>query len=93
MFKNILLLMREKVRTRFYVMTVHAQEEMTNDDLSIYDVEHAVLVGEIKDRQRDTETGEWKYIIRGKCLNGMPETVVAKISTTGKLVIITVFIN
>jgi len=33
MFERILKQMREKVRTRQYVMTLHAEEEMDEDDL------------------------------------------------------------
>ena len=37
MASGILERLREKVRTRDYVMTVHAEEEMDEDDLSIFD--------------------------------------------------------
>ena len=39
MFDRILKRMREKIRTRQYVMTLHAEEEMNNDCLSIFYVE------------------------------------------------------
>jgi hypothetical protein len=39
--------MRRKVRAGHYVMTLHAEDEMDADGLSIYDVESAVLTGEI----------------------------------------------
>ncbi|MGC1379133.1 MAG: hypothetical protein WA821_23085 [Anaerolineales bacterium] len=35
MFERILNQLREKVRTRQYVMTLHANEEMDEDDLTI----------------------------------------------------------
>jgi hypothetical protein len=35
--------MREKVRRRLYVMTTHAEEEMDNDGLTIFDVESVIL--------------------------------------------------
>ena len=41
--------MREKVRTRQYVITLHAEEEMNDDDLSIFDVEHCIITGRIVD--------------------------------------------
>jgi hypothetical protein len=66
---------------------------MTNDDLSIFDVERAILTGEITERQRDKATGEWKYLVRGQALNGADVVVVAKLSPTGKLVILTVFLG
>ena len=72
---------------------LHAEEEMTNDDLSIFDVERAILTGEIIERQRDKATGEWKYLVRGQTLNGADAIVITKLSPTGKLVILTVFLG
>ena len=45
MFERILKQMREKIRTRQYVMTLHAEEEMDNEGLAIYDVERGILTG------------------------------------------------
>ena len=92
MFERILKRMRDKVRKRQYVMTLHAEEEMNNDDLTIYDVERGILTGEILERQKDRVTAEWKYRIRGETVYGGEMEVVAKLSPTGKLVIITVYI-
>jgi hypothetical protein len=63
MFEKLLHQMREKVRALQYVMTLHAEEEMDSDDLSIFDVEHTILTGRIVERQKDNETSEWKYLI------------------------------
>ena len=68
MFDHVLQRMREKIHALDYVMTIHAEEEMEDDDISILDVEHVVLTGEIIERQRDQETGEWKYLIDGHTL-------------------------
>ena len=84
--------MREKIRTRQYVMTLHAEEEMDNDNLSIFDVERGILTGKIIERQKDRVTAEWKYLIEGETLAGDSVVVVAKLSVTGKLVIITVYL-
>ena len=91
MFDRILQRMREKVRTLDYVMTLHAEEEMEDDGLSILDVEHAILTGEIIERQRDQETREWKYLIAGNTPADEPIIVVAKLALTGTLTIITVY--
>jgi hypothetical protein len=72
-------------------MTLHAEDEMNDDDLSIFDVERAILTGEIIERQADHMTGEWKYVVTGRSVHGDDISVVAKISVTGKLVLITVF--
>ncbi len=91
MYNRILKQMQDKIRTREYVMSLHADEEMTDDNLSIFDVEHIILTGIIYERQKDRVSGEWKYLIEGKTIYGRLAVVVAKISITGKLVIITVY--
>lgn len=92
MFERILKHMRENVRTRQFVMTFHAEEEMNNDGLTIYDVESGILTGEILERQKDAITAEWKYRIKGQTIAGGEVEVIAKLSPTGKLVIITVYV-
>lgn len=84
--------MREKVQKRQYVMTIHGEEEMNNDCLTIYDVEHGILTGKIVERQKDKITAEWKYHINGQTIDGSKVEIIAKLSPTGKLVIITVYI-
>ena len=91
MFERILKIFREKIRTNQYIMTLHAEEEMDNDDLSIFDIERCVLNGKISGRNRDTEIGEWKYTISGKSITGLDIGIITKISITGKMVIITVY--
>lgn len=91
MYERILQQMREKIRNRQYVMTLHAEEEMDEDELSIFDVESVILTGEITERQRDSETTEWKYIIEGETIEGSIACAVGKISVTSKLVIITIY--
>ena len=93
MYDCILKQMREKIRTRQYVMTIHAEEEMTDDNLSIFDVERVVLTGRIVERQKDQNTAEWKYLVEGETIAGNLTVVVAKISVIGKLVIITVYVE
>jgi len=65
MFSRILTRMRLKVRRSEYVVTLHARKEMNDDGYSIYDVERGVLTGVILNRQKDSQTAEWKYRIRG----------------------------
>ena len=91
MFEKIRDKIRERIRSLAYVMTIHAEEEMENDGLSIFDVENAVLTGDIVERQADSESGEMKYIVAGKTINDERLVVVAKLSLTDKLVIITVY--
>ncbi len=91
MYEQILKEMREKIRTRQYIMTLHAEDEMEDDELSIFDVESVILTGEIVERQKDLQPDQWKYVLTGSCLTGEVTCVVGRISITGKLVIITIF--
>jgi uncharacterized DUF497 family protein len=92
-YKRILRQMRDGVRKRQYVMTLHAEEEMADDGLTIFDVERAILTGEIVERQEDHQSGEWKYLVLGQAIDDRLITVVGKISITNKLVIITVYVE
>jgi hypothetical protein len=83
--------MQEKIRTRQYVITLHAEEEMNDDALTIFDIERAILTGKIIERQEDYRSGEWKYLVTGQTIGGSFVTVVAKLSVVNKLVIITVY--
>ena len=74
-------------------MTLHAEEEIDNDELSIFDVERAILTGEIVERQKDKEKREWKYLVRGKTIDGREVIIVTKLGPTGKMIIITVFLE
>ena len=91
MHERFLKRFRDKIRARAYVMTVHAEEEMTEDDFTIYDIERGILTGHILERQRDSANDESKYRIREKTITRDPIEILAKLSPTGKLVIITVY--
>ena len=88
MFDRILRQMRELVRQGRYVMTTHADEEADADELSIFDIETAILTGVIQERQRDRESDEWKYLVRGQTSDGRTMCVVAKLGASKKLVYI-----
>lgn len=83
--------MREKIRQNEYVVTFHARKEMNDDDYSIFDVERGILNGDILERQKDRETAEWKYRIKGKTIANNDIELICKLSPTNKLVIITVY--
>lgn len=93
MHERILREFRHRVKTRRYVMTTHADEEMWADDLTIEDIENAILEGDIVERQRDAHRDEWKYVVRGWSLSNEVVVVVGKIGPTDELVIITVFVD
>ena len=91
MFERILYRIRQSIRSNAYVMTLHAEEEMDEEGLTIFDVERAILTGEILERQRDKETAEAKYRLRGDSVGDEPVEVIVKFSLTGKPVIMTVY--
>jgi len=83
--------MRRLVLEQRYIVTLHADDEMNADDLAVCDLERIVLTGEIIERQRDAMMSEYKYRVRGRDLGGSAAEVVAKVSSTGKVVFITVY--
>ncbi len=91
MMQTVLLKLREKIRRREYVMTLHALDEMEDDGFSIFDVERCILTGSIIEKQKDRTTGETKYLVRGQSVSDEWLVTVGKISVTETLVIITVY--
>lgn len=73
------------------MLTVHAEEELADDDLTVYDLECILLTGEIVERQRDEKSGEFKYRVEGESVDGgVAETIVKK-GALGKVIVITVY--
>jgi hypothetical protein len=91
MYVQILYKIRDKIRRNEYVITYHARKEMNDDNFSIFDVERGVLTGEIIERQKEKLTAEWKYRIKGKTVDKKNIELICKLSSTNKLVIITVY--
>jgi uncharacterized DUF497 family protein len=74
------------------VATLHAEEEMDDDGLTIFDVESVLLTGEIIEQQRDHKSRERKFLIRGEIVDGSRvAVVVCKFGPSDKLVILTVY--
>jgi len=92
-FEFVLHHIQAKIRTLDYVMTIHADEEMDDDGLSILDIEQVILTGQIVERQHDRNTGDWKYLINGQTDDSLNVIVVAKLSPTDTVVIITVYVE
>ena len=84
--------LRNRVRARHYVVTQHAADELEDDNLTIHDLENIVLSGQIVDRQRDRETQEIKYIVRGRACDGRVAEAVGKIASWSALVFITAYV-
>jgi hypothetical protein len=52
-----------------------------------------ILTGEIIERQKNRQTGEWKYLVQGQTIADKVVVIVSKLSPTEKLVIITVYLE
>lgn len=72
-------------------MTLHAEDEMEEDNLTVLDVESCILTGRIILRQKDHDTGQWKYGVRGHTIDGSSIDVVVRLSGADRLVIITTY--
>ncbi len=93
MLNQILQEIQEKVQNQEYVLTLHAEDEMDQDNLTSFDVENALLTGKIVGRQRDLQSGEWKYVVEGQTHGSEIAVVVTKLTFSRKLVIITVYVK
>ena len=73
-------------------MTLHAEEEMEEDGLTIIDVENALLIGSIIERQTDRRSSERKYLIQGRSVDDRTDlVVVVKFGPTDLLIVVTVY--
>jgi hypothetical protein len=75
------------VRNGVYHLTEHAYVEAGDDGFDIYDVEHGILTGRIRKRWRR----EGKYEIVGSALDNRPIGIVCRVTTGGKVRVITVY--
>ena len=91
MFERELRRFRSLVRERKYIITIHALEEMGEDEVLDEDIENVILRGRIVDRQVDRATRERKYVLTGTDLAGEPIGVVLKMGSTGQVIVITVY--
>ena len=66
-------------------------DELHEDGFTSLDLESGVLTGTIVQRQRDRRTGERKFVIRGKAIDGRCITVVAKLPDPDTIIVLTVY--
>ena len=78
------------IRDQEYEISIHANEEMSNDALIVMDVENAILTGKITKRLTKEARG-LRYEVTGETGDGRPVAVVCRILSTGWLRIVTVF--
>lgn len=84
--------LRNLVRSLSYVVSLHAAEELEDDNLTILDLENVILTGEIVEHQRDRATREVKSVVHGRTLEGLAAEAVVKVGPGGTLVFITVYL-
>ena len=83
---------RDLVRSLTYLVSIHAAEELEDDNLTILDLENIVLTGRIVERQKDREARESKFIVRGRTLDARGAEAIVKISLAGILYFVTVYV-
>ncbi|MCA1577889.1 MAG: DUF4258 domain-containing protein [Acidobacteria bacterium] len=72
-------------------MTVHAMEEMAEDDLDVFDIEEAVLNGRVVRSAKDDPRGT-RYTVEGSALDGEKLVgIVGRFHWTSQFLIITVY--
>ncbi len=72
-------------------MTVHAMEEMAEDNLDIVDIEQALLTGQVVRNEKDDLRGT-KYVVEGFAADTeTPIGVVGRFQGSERYVIVTVY--
>jgi hypothetical protein len=87
MYPRILAKIRALVKQGDYILSIHAENELADDNLNEQDLEAAILNGTIIRRERDP-IGRPKYIVEGKTLEEKDLTAVVQLFQTRQLVII-----
>ena len=82
---------RDAILRGDYDLTHHALDEMVEDDLSIFDVEHAVLKGKIARIEADDPRGP-RYTVVGLSKDKRIEVgVVGRFTESGTYLVITAY--
>lgn len=83
---------KEQVKIRQYILTSHARQESIDEDISIEDIENAVLNGEIiEDYSSRNDIRGKSCLITGPKLDLLPVHVVASCSFE-KMYVVTVYL-
>ncbi len=81
---------RQKIINRDYYMSVHAEEEMIDDNLERSDIEHAIIKGIIEKKLTEDIRGT-RYRIEGPASDGRNIHVVCRFKEQDNLLIITAY--
>ena len=91
MAKSSIRRIRDCIRSLNYAVSLHAAEELDDDDLTILDLETILLTGQITERRRDRKTQEVKLVVRGRTVEDRAAETIVKFNQIGTLFIITVY--
>jgi hypothetical protein len=91
MYDRVLRRLRRLAEAGSFLVTIHALDEMAEDDVLVEEAIHAVILGFIVEAQTDQSTREKKYVVNGPDHQGRTLGVVVKIGASGKLVVLTVY--
>lgn len=83
---------RNLVRSVNYVVSLHAAEELEDDNLTILDLENILLTGRIVERQKDRRTRETKTVVRGRSLDDREGEAIVKVNLSGVLYVVTIYL-
>lgn len=81
---------RDKVRSRDYYLSSHAEDEMAEDRLERADLENAILRGFVQKKLTHDPRGT-RYRVEGLAHDGRLMHVLCRFQETGSLVVITVY--
>ncbi len=81
---------RQKLRTRDYYLSSHAEEEMAEDRFERQDVENAILQGFVQKKLTRDPRGT-RYRIEGPATDSRLMNVLCRFKEAGPLIIITVY--
>ena len=83
---------REKIRSRDYYLSSHAEDEMVEDGLEREDVENAILGGRVWKKLTHDDRGT-RYQVRGPANDGRTVDVLCRFKEIGALIVITVYVR
>lgn len=83
--------LRGLIRDQEYQISIHANEEMSNDELIAVDIESAIFTGKVIKRFTKEARGT-RYEVTGQACDGRPVAVICRIPGNGWLRIVTVFV-